>query len=242
MGAQMPGEPQLYGMPPPPTEPRVDTRPFELRGVRMARWASLASLIGLIVLIVLPLVIIITLGAHLPFLGSVFGTAALTLVAVEEIIGALAAGAALTLISMILYVVAFWSMTKVQKGFGGPMGLTIVGILGMLLITVGVVLILVTILQAVGCVASGAAASCVSLSQLEGGVLAVFGGALLALIGWIGLLIGVYRIGSRYRSTLTRVGAILYILPFVSILGPILVFIGIHGILKSLEPGGPAPA
>jgi hypothetical protein len=136
--------------------------------------------------------------------------------------------------------VAFPATTKGRKGFGGPMALKIVGIIGMPRITLGAVLVLVTILSAIGCAASGAASSCGSLSQSVGGVLAVLGGALLAFVGWIGLLIGVYRIGNRHHSTLTRVGAFLYILPMLSVVAPIRVFLGIPGILMSLETGGAA--
>ena len=113
------------------------------------------------------------------------------------------------------------------------MGLSIVGLIGMLLITLGAVVVLATLVSAVSCASSGS--SCVDFGSLGAGIYSILGGALLAFIGWIGLLIGVYRIGKRYDSTLTKVGAILYIIPLLNIIAPILAFVGIHSIVASLE-------
>jgi hypothetical protein len=199
----------------------------------MARLAALCSLLGLLAAVAGPFLLLIALGLHVPFLKVSFGTAAFTIAIVEEIIGVIAAGAALTLISMILYIVAFNTLRKLQPGFGGPMGLSIVGLLGMLLITLGAVLVLATLVSAVQCASSGS--SCVDFASLGAGVWSILIGALLAFIGWIGLLIGVYRIGKRYDSTLTKVGAIIYIIPLVNIIAPILAFVGIHSIVGKLE-------
>jgi len=227
-----------------PTEeaPVEDTRPTELRGVRMARAGALASFIGLVLILISPILIFFTLAVHLPLVGETRGSGSLTIALLEELVALVAVGALLTLISMVLYIIAFSTLRKVHDGFGGPMVLSIIGVIGMLLITLGVALVLVTILQAVGCVASGAASSCLSVADLVTGVYAVLGGLLLAFIGWIGLLIGVYRIGKRYDSTLTKVGAILYIIPFLSVIAPLLVLIGIQGIVHRLEQSATAPA
>jgi len=200
----------------------------------MARLAALCGLLGLLLAVAGPFVLLIILGLHIPLLGVSFGSASFTVAIVEEIIGVIVAGAALTLISMALYIVAFSSFRKLQPGFGGPMGLSIVGFLGMLLITLGAVLVLATLVSAVGCSASSGS-NCVDFGALGAGVYSILGGALLAFIGWIGLLIGVYRIGKRYDSTVTKVGAILYIIPAINIIAPILVFVGIHSIVGNLE-------
>ena len=67
----------------------------------MARLAALCGLLGLLAAIAGPFLLLIALGLHIPILGISFGTAVFTIAIVEEIIGVIAAGAALTLISMV---------------------------------------------------------------------------------------------------------------------------------------------
>lgn len=219
-----------------PTPPAT-TGPYaeEISGVNMARAAALTSLIGLLLVLSVPLLFYFTLSVNLPLLGHTVGSGTLTVTLLEEMLGLVLAGIIVSLVSVVLYVVAFNSLRKVHNGFGAPMGLTIVGLVGFLLILAGIGLALVTVLQAVGCAASGAASGCISLGTLAVGVYAALGGAFLAFIGWIGLLIGIYRIGKTYRSTATKVGAILYILPFISTIAPLIVFVGIHGIAHRLN-------
>jgi uncharacterized membrane protein len=66
-------------------------------------------------------------------------------------------------------------------------------------------------------------------------VLAIFFGFILAVVGWIGLVIGLYRIGNRYNSTITKVGAILTILPVVSLIAPILVIVGVTSSIHEVQ-------
>jgi hypothetical protein len=52
-------------------------------------------------------------------------------------------------------------------------------------------------------------------------------GALLALIGGVGgLILGVWRIGSKYDETMLKAGAIFIVIPFLNILAPILILLG----------------
>lgn len=233
---QAPTGPVMYQSPTPP-DPAAEqqTWAMEVRGVRTAEIAAICSLLGLALILIAPLLVLLVLGLHIPFVGVSFGTAAFTIQALEEIVALIVAGAALLLISVIIYVVSFNTFRKVTTGFGAPLALGIIGVLGIFLIFLGGTLILVSILQAVGCAANGDATSCVSLSTIAAGVYSLLGGLFLAFLGWIGMLIGIYRIGSRYHSTVTRIGAILYIIPIVSIVAPILVFVGIHGIRKQLD-------
>jgi hypothetical protein len=54
-------------------------------------------------------------------------------------------------------------------------------------------------------------------------------------VGWIGLLLGLWRIGSRYDSGVTKIGAILSIIPVVNIVSPILILVGVMGVERKLR-------
>lgn len=79
---------------------------------------------------------------------------------------------------------------------------------------------------------SGAALAAPAAARLGSiillGVILVGIGVLLALIGTIGgVILGLWRAGSRYGQGVLKVGAIFAIIPFLSIISPILVIIGI---------------
>jgi hypothetical protein len=62
-------------------------------------------------------------------------------------------------------------------------------------------------------------------------VLAYFGlillGGLLTLVGYIGgLILGLWRVGSRYNQTTLKIGAIFQIIPLLQLVAPILVILG----------------
>lgn len=63
-------------------------------------------------------------------------------------------------------------------------------------------------------------------------------GGLLALIGLIGgLMLGLWRVGSRYNETLFKLGAIFVIIPFLDIVAPILVAVAAHQVRGRLSGG-----
>jgi len=66
-------------------------------------------------------------------------------------------------------------------------------------------------------------------------------GGLLALVGFIGgLVLGLWRVGSRYGETIVKVGAILLIVPLLNIVAPILIIVGAYQARDRLN-GGAAP-
>jgi hypothetical protein len=202
----------------------------------VARAAALTSLIGLLIAWVGPVAVILSLGVEVHYGGFHFGSGAATVASFEDLLAVIVFGAVLTLVSLVLYLVSFNVFRKTGPGFGAPVVLVVLGLLGLFLIVVGFALVLEDYFQAVACAASGASSSCLDYSQLGAAVLAVFGGFFLAFLGWIGLVIGIYRIGKRLDSTVTKVGAILTIIPIAGLVAPILVFVGVHlGIRRLLN-------
>lgn len=229
---------------PAPAAPPADHWATERSGIRLARLAALLSLLGLVVALAAPLAFLVVLGLHIPIIGTSFGSAAFTIVILEERMAIILVGVLLMLGALTLYLLAFAKIRRNADGFGAPMVLTLLGLLGAFLLVLGAGLILGQVYSAVNCAAGAAVGSCISLSTVAAGVYAILGGLFLAFLGWIGLILGLYRMGKRYDSGLTKVGAILYIIPFLNLVATILVFIGIHGTVekyaRSAPPGAPA--
>jgi hypothetical protein len=67
------------------------------------------------------------------------------------------------------------------------------------------------------------------------GVALAFIGGIITLIGFIGgLILGIWRLGSRYDETLFKVAAILFIIPLLDIISPILILIGAIQVRKRI--------
>jgi hypothetical protein len=241
-----PPGPPVMSTPPPPG-PNYSGFPVldparNLSAVKIARVAALVSFLGLIAAIVAPIAVILVTGIEVHYGRFHVGSGAFTAAGFKELVYVFLFAGIVALVSVVLHIVAFNALRKLRPGFAAPMALTIVGLLGLLLVVVGIAWLLQDFLQAsTACSAPGATSSCFDISQTVGAVFSIFGGLLLAFIGWIGMILGVYRIGKTYGSTLTKVGAILYIIPFVSLIAPILVLVGIQGIVRSLQPGGGPP-
>jgi uncharacterized protein DUF973 len=229
------------GMPPsvPPTPNPIS--PDEVRGLRLARGGAVTALISLLLALLSPIAIILLSGIEVHYGGFHFGSGSFNNTIFEEILVVVSIGFLIAIVAVILYTLSFGAFRKVQSGFGGPRVLLILGVIGTFLIFVGVVLILSQFLMAVSCVKAGGSASCVSISSIVGAVLVIFLGLFLAFLGWIGLIIGLWRIGSRYHSTITKVGAILTIIPVVSIIAPILILIGVSESLRRLQSRAATP-
>ena len=64
------------------------------------------------------------------------------------------------------------------------------------------------------------------------GIFAIAGIALL--IGIIGIILGLWRAGSRYDESLIKIGGILMIIPYLAVVGPILILIGASNVMKRM--------
>jgi hypothetical protein len=66
-----------------------------------------------------------------------------------------------------------------------------------------------------------------------GGVIAV--AAIALFVGYIGLLVGIWRLGTRYGEWMFKVGALFLIFPFLNVAGTIFILIAAR------ESGGKTP-
>jgi zinc/manganese transport system permease protein len=141
-------------------------------------------------------------------------------------------GAAVGLVSFLLYFSGFRKMAAASLEFTAPAFLTLVGIVGFLLTVGGVGLVL----TGVGFAASSYALA--PLAELFGVPLLLLGLA-LAVVGLVGQAVGSWRFGVRYQETTSRTGAVLMVVPLA---GHAVSYLGYRRALLRGPPKLPAPA
>ncbi len=151
--------------------------------------------------------------------------------------------ACLGLLVILLYRSAFRDLARVDRRFANPASLALVAFIGVILALAGMALTLDALYRAVRCAGAGTPipSACVPLVSLLGGLaLAVLGG-IAALVGYIGILIGVWRLGVRFDEGAFKAGAILWVLPLLNIVGAIVILIGVRAVRRRVAgfPGAP---
>lgn len=165
--------------------------------------------------------------------------------AIVLVVGALLASVALTFMELWLFRGAFAALSSFDPRFTSPRQLTLVAIVGLALVLAGVIALFAVIAQ-VSSTACGAPppAACSNSGIPLGSVLAILAvllvGAITALIGIIGLAIGVWRLGTRYSEGLFKAGAVLLIV--FNLVGLILILIAVRSTRKGFFETGSPPA
>ncbi len=123
----------------------------------------------------------------------------------------------------------------------------LLAMIGVALAVLAFVALFAILIPTINCIAStpagGNATTCVNVAGLLGVVGLILLAAILALVGFIGTLVGIWRLGARYHNDLFKVGAVLMIIPFASVVGSILVLIGAQSTLAQLPAtAGPSYA
>jgi len=213
--------------------------PAEIAGASRIKWGALLGIVGLALAIGGVLVVLVDVG-----LGGVSNISSSGYVSLLQTIllavALIVVGVFVALLSFVLYTAGFASLRRVDRRFSTPMVLCILGLVGLALLGGFVILYASAINAAIACPSSDTTCQNNATSLGHGEVALAYGGGLLGFIGLIGAIVGLYRFGSRYSNTLVRVGAILYIIPVLSILAPVLVVIGAYLVEKKLRQ--PAPA
>jgi hypothetical protein len=175
-------------------------------------------------------------GGHITASTSPAGTT-LTLPSPFFWVALIGVGAVVGFAEIVLFRLAFRGLANVDQRFATPATLTLVEIIGLVLALIGVAVALDALYMAVSCSGAGQPLlrSCIHVSVLLGGVALALIGALVALVGFIGMLLGIWRLGRRYEETLFKVGAILIIFPFLNFVGAILILLGTRSARRKLD-------
>jgi Protein of unknown function (DUF973) len=142
---------------------------------------------------------------------------------------------AIQLAGLLLLTTGFRQLRRVdQQRFSLPSNLMLVLIIGVLIAGAGVIplfndipAIIAQVPSAPGSTPSAALISAIG-NIIIFAIVAVVGG-LLALIGLIGgLILGIWRVGSRYDEALFKIGAIFVIIPFLDVVAPVLILVAAY--------------
>jgi hypothetical protein len=158
-------------------------------------------------------------------------------------VGLLAAGLIIGVIGYVFFYLGFRQIKRGDAEFGAPTTLVMIGLIGFLMIALGIVVIVGTVLSAINSDTSSASsgASSLAIGSILGGFALIGLGGILGLVGVIGLVLGNWRAGSRYQNSLVKVGAIVSILPFASIIGYVLLLVGYVSVGSKLRSGWAPP-
>ena len=181
-------------------------------------------------------------GAGLP-LGGLSSPASLTTTesALVLVVFMGSLGTALYLIGLRFAHRALARLQPLDSTFRTPANLTLLAILGGIFVLIAGWAAWAVLASAIGCAGSGGVpggsgtTSCCNLGAgLTVDALA-FMAAVLSVFGQIGMLVGFWRAGKRYDETTVRAGAVLLILPFLNVIGAVLMLIGLRNAAKRLR-------
>ena len=143
----------------------------------------------------------------------------------------IAFGVAIGLIAVLLLLDAFRKLSRLDRpNFSIPATLTLLLLVGDLMAGIGIVPLFMMLSSILSQVAQTPTtypfAGGIPMGFIGALALLVIGG-ILAIVGLIGgEILGLWRVGTRYDSTIIKVGAIFVIVPLLNYVGPILLLIG----------------
>jgi len=148
-----------------------------------------------------------------------------------------AVGVIFTMIELWLYRGAFRELSAHDSRFSTPSKLALLAFVGLVLLIVLAAAVFALVYQATVCAGSGNAitSACLNVGAFLGliGLLVIVG--IATFVGYIGVLIGIWRLGTRYNEGLFKAGAILYIIPFLNFIGLVLILVGARSARRSIE-------
>lgn len=222
--------------------PSPASRPADLRALMWIEWAVILSLVSSAVSIA------VDLSAGLTRLVSATTTPAGTTVTLPSpwiFVALLGVGGVLGFVEVVLFRVALHDQAGVDRRFSTPATLALLALIGVIFALIGAGLVIGGLYQAVACVGAGAplTRACIPFGLFFGGIALLLIGAIVAIVGFIGILIGIWRFGTRYDDVMFKIGAILLIFPFVNLAGAILILIGARSARRKVEgsPGVTVP-
>lgn len=234
----------VFGYPPPyypyggvPVD--ASTRPADLSALSRVRLSALigivAGALGIVEIAATPAFTLFSVGATS---GGTTISVNLTAFLLAVVFGSL--GFAFVLIELWLYRRAFQTLTTVDSRFSTPGTLALTAAIGVVLVALGALGLVAVFYQAISCAAGGPiTTACLNVAGLLGlGVLVLIAG-IIAFIGYVGVLVGIWRLGTRYRDGRFKAGAVLLLLPFLSFVGAILIWIAARSSLASLGTAPP---
>jgi hypothetical protein len=219
--------------------PSPATAATDRKALTNIQWAAVVSLVSAALSIVY--LIESTVGQSLVRTNTTPGASALSVTIPSWFYLFLGGSALVELVTLVLLWLAFASLRTVDDRFRSPATLTLLAVIALPIAALGAALLLQGL---VGTTCTNPTASnpggCSFGAGVGPGIALVVVGAILALIGVIGgVLIGLWRVGTRYNQDTMHVAVILSIFPFLQIIGWILILVGVRNAMRaSARPPG----
>jgi hypothetical protein len=136
----------------------------------------------------------------------------------------------LGVVEIVLWSNVFATLSEVDGAFSLPRTLAIVTFFGAVLVLVGFGFFISDVYGAIQCAGIGhpLTTTCVSAEGFGAVIAYLILGGIIVFIGFLGILLGIWRLGTWYDAAVFKVGAILLIFPFLSVVGAILILVGIR--------------
>lgn len=153
----------------------------------------------------------------------------------------LGAVTALALVEILLFRWAFRGLSRLDRTFLTPASLTLLALGGLLGTLVALALVIYAGLNFAPCSSSSlspGAPVCGPSPLFWVGFALAGAAAIVLLVGYVGMLVGVWRLGKRYNDGRFRFGAILLLLPFLGVAGAVLILLGARNALREAESPG----
>jgi Protein of unknown function (DUF973)/zinc-ribbon domain len=190
--------------------------------------------------VVLGLIVQFGIGPSVGFSVFAVGSTAAPLATsatIWTLVALAAVSAAIYLISLVLLRQGFVRLRALAPGqFSTPASLVTVGIVGIVLVILGLLLAFGGLVALVDCAGTTTPIppGCVNIGEILGGAVLALVGAVLVIVGIVGAVLGLWRAGERYSESLVKAGAILWIFPFVNVVGLILLLVGLRSARRKL--------
>jgi hypothetical protein len=229
-----PVPPNFYGWAAPPS-PNA--------GTRRADWFALTQLLyAAALLLVIGAVSAFTLGFEGSLLAVRMTSAGDAVSFTPAFYVVVSVSAILGVVDVLLLRSAFRTLAPFDARFSTPATLALLYLIGFLLVLVALIPLLAGVSSLASCMIgptnNTVSGNCSGIGLiLVGGLVALVAG-IVALIGFIGILIGIWRFGTRYQSGLFKAGAILLLIPFLSVLGAIFILAEAYSTRSRLGVGG----
>jgi hypothetical protein len=211
--------------------PSPATRPADLLALSSV---TIAAIIGLVGTIASLATLFVRSATSISAATQSNGSVSFTLSATQLDVLAAAAGVGLLfwIAEVLLYRRAFRTLARHDPRLSTPSILMMVALIGLAIIVAAGAGLVVLLYQAVQCAGPGnpITTACLNFSGAGGLGLLLGLGAVLAVIGYIGLLVGIWRLGTRYGESMFQAGAVLLLFPFLNVIGVILILVAARSV------------
>ena len=148
----------------------------------------------------------------------------------------------LTILELIFYRSAFRTLAGHDPRFSTPASLVLLVLVALALVLVLGGAIVVVVYRAIVCAGAGnpITSACLDVRTALTLILLLGVIAIVALVGYFGLLMGIWRLGTRYGESLFKAGAVLLIIPYLSVLGVILILVAARSSRAKLAARSPS--